>query len=352
MFWLTQTKNKDWRQRMKYDEFAFINQQLAGMLRAGIPLEGALRQLCATMGRGGLRTELELLEADLAKGTPLNQALAARKLPDLYVRLLQVGVESNNLPGTLVMVADYYQQVHSLWTRLKAILIYPLIVLLAACTLSIFLVWVYHGLGFGYLMQGSGIHFDPPAYIRNPFSRYLGLLLPPIVLLSLFLGAALVVLLPFLRGRLVWLIPGFKDAALSRFASSLNLMLKSGCSLKTALGLLRKMEANSPLGKELGRWENSVAQGQVKFSELAGGGSRIPPLFVWLVAADGDDWEPGLGRASEIYYSRAVYRAELILNSALPVSTIFMGALIVAQIVAMVHLLTGGALNTISLIGS
>ena len=31
---------------MNLDEFAFVNQQLAAMLRDGIPLEGALRQLC------------------------------------------------------------------------------------------------------------------------------------------------------------------------------------------------------------------------------------------------------------------------------------------------------------------
>jgi type II secretory pathway component PulF len=37
---------------MKNDEFAFFNQQLAAMLRDGIPLEGALRHLCAEMRSG------------------------------------------------------------------------------------------------------------------------------------------------------------------------------------------------------------------------------------------------------------------------------------------------------------
>src|SRR5205814_1571539 len=37
---------------MNYDEFAFFNQQLAAMLRDGIPLEGALSRLCADMRRG------------------------------------------------------------------------------------------------------------------------------------------------------------------------------------------------------------------------------------------------------------------------------------------------------------
>ena len=95
---------------MKLEEFAFVNQQLAGMLKSGIPLEGALRQLCGDMRRGALRTELELLEADLAQGVPLAAALAKRKLPEFYSRMLQVGVAANNLPGVLTLLADYYEQ--------------------------------------------------------------------------------------------------------------------------------------------------------------------------------------------------------------------------------------------------
>ena len=86
---------------MNYDEFAFFNQQLAAMLRDGIPLEGALRQLCAQMRQGPLRREIESLEADLAKGVPLADAVKSRKLPELYSQMLRVGVQSNDLPGVL-----------------------------------------------------------------------------------------------------------------------------------------------------------------------------------------------------------------------------------------------------------
>ena len=56
---------------MKIDEFAFFNQQLAAMLRDGLPLEGALQRLSAEMGDAVLKTELQSLEADLRKGTPI-----------------------------------------------------------------------------------------------------------------------------------------------------------------------------------------------------------------------------------------------------------------------------------------
>ena len=41
---------------MNPTELAFVNQQLAAMLRCGIPLEGGLHQLCDTMTRGPLPT--------------------------------------------------------------------------------------------------------------------------------------------------------------------------------------------------------------------------------------------------------------------------------------------------------
>ena len=86
---------------MKTDEFAFFNQQLAAMLRDGIPLEGALRRLSQEMRAGALRNELQALEADLARGTPMADALAPRQLPELYKRMILVGVKSGDLPGAL-----------------------------------------------------------------------------------------------------------------------------------------------------------------------------------------------------------------------------------------------------------
>ena len=124
---------------MKLDEFAFVNQQLAGMLKSGQPLEGALRQLTASLDRGDLKSELTALEADLAKGTPLRDALPPRQLPEFYKRMVQLGAQANNLPGVLLLLADYYQRLDALWTRLRGLLVYPLIVLVVATGLSVVL---------------------------------------------------------------------------------------------------------------------------------------------------------------------------------------------------------------------
>ena len=145
---------------MKNDEFAFLNQQLAAMLRDGIPLEGALRRLCADLQHGPLRTELQLLEADLARGTPLTEAIRPRQLPDLYKRMLEVGAQSHDLPGVLTLLADHYQRKNAIWTRLKGLMVYPLLVLTAAFLLAAFLSLLLHEFLLG-ILGGSGYRLSP-----------------------------------------------------------------------------------------------------------------------------------------------------------------------------------------------
>ena len=121
---------------MNYDEFAFFNRQLSAMLREGIPLEGALRQLSTGMRSGQLRTEIEQLEQDLARGTPLADALAKRNLPEMYQRMVRIGAAGNDLPGVLTLVADHYERANALWTRLKGLLVYPVLVVLVSLGLT------------------------------------------------------------------------------------------------------------------------------------------------------------------------------------------------------------------------
>ena len=173
---------------MKYDEFAFFNQQLAAMLRDGIPLEGALRRLCQEMRRGTLRDELQALEADLAKGTPMADALAARQLPELYKRMMLVGVKSGDLPGALTMLADYFQRQNDVWTRLKSMMTYPLIVMFAAFLISMALALLWTCvIGPSMKEMFGGMSMMLPAATMFAFATLQTIWVFPVVLGVLFL---------------------------------------------------------------------------------------------------------------------------------------------------------------------
>jgi len=283
-----------------------------------------LRRLCEEMRRGALRDELQALEADLAKGTPIADALAARRLPELYKRMVLVGVKSGDLPGALTMLADYFQRQSNLWARLKGLMVYPLIVLSVAFLLSCFLAYILGAFIWNNLQSLIGRPTIPTVSA--------GLWMSPV-----FIGLALVAILVGIavspaRRRLRWRLPAFREASLAQVASAMWLMLKNGVPLDDALALVGQLEKGTGAEREIAQWRQRLASGQGKFSEMATASKTFPALFTWTVAQSGEDLTTGFRRAAELFHSRALYRTELLLYSALPCSILALAAMIISQI--------------------
>ena len=312
---------------MKYDEFAFFNRQLASMLKDGIPLEGALRQLSRGMRSGHLRREIEALGANLAAGTPLDQALEGRDLPELYVRMLRVGVKSNNLPGVLTLLADHYRNQNYIWTRLKGLMVYPVIVLGLSLALSVWLLVelrpLYSEMLYELGGETSGVQM----------ARYHIFAFP--ILLSAVLFLILCALYsPALRRFVNWRVPPFKHAKLAQTASAMSMLLRGGCTLSEAIDTLLYVEADSPAGEELARWQEYIEAGDTRLSDFAYGGRVFPSLFMWLVEGAGEDLADGFAQAARMYRERAAHGVEMMLYGMLPASVLVLGGLVLTQVQA------------------
>ncbi|HEU5068923.1 MAG TPA: type II secretion system F family protein [Verrucomicrobiae bacterium] len=319
---------------MNTDEFAFFNQQLAAMLRDGLPLEGSLRQLIATMQRSALRDELGLLADDLSRGAPLPEALSRRRLPELYQRLLIVGGKGNDLPGILTLVADYYQRQHALWTRLKGLMVYPVLLLIAAFFLSV-LLWqltsrvVFPAWWDSVVGLGSGRAL--PAATRMALPLLQNSWVFPLLFTVPLLGVLLLWLRPDWRQRLLDRLPAFREARLAQTANAAELLLHGGLPLPEALALLADFQPANRLRDELLAWRNNIAAGVKRFSAVAAGSRYVPPLFIWLVDSAGEDIRTGFRQAGEIFAARATARSETLLYAALPVSVLAVGSVVMLQ---------------------
>ena len=315
---------------MNYDEFAFFNQQLAAMLRDGIPLEGALKQLCAGMKDQALHAELTRLEADLASGTPLKDALARRNLPDLYVRMVEIGARSNDLPGVLTLLADHYQRANNLWTRLKGLMVYPFIVVLVSLALTTVMSLAFK--------EFLGSFFDQ---FRNPPTAMMAATwAPPVLLALLLLLGVFAVSVPTWRAKLRWRLPAFREASLAQLASAMALMLRNGTTLPEALALAEAMESNSPAGAALAEWRHLIITGQGKPTQWPESIHPFPPMFMWLVRKGGEDLAAGFQKAADIYQARASFKIELALYGALPVSILLLGQMVFWQLLPLFRTLT------------
>jgi type II secretory pathway component PulF len=313
---------------MNYDEFAFFNQQLALMLREGIPLEGALKQLAQGMRVGSLRSEIEQLGADLSRGTPLKEALARRDLPPLYIRLLEVGVQSNDLPGILILVADHYHRANALWTRLKGLLLYPLIVIVVSLGLTVILSLVFGRFFVEFSNQVGTV----------PALAFVRLWVPPVFIALVALVFMVSLSRRDLRSRLRWRLPAFREASLAQLASAMALMLQKGTTLPEALALAEGLEANTAAGRTLAQWRSQLQSGNGKPAQWSA--LSFPPLFLWLIQSAGENVAHGFQKAADIYQARAAYKTDLALYGALPISILLLGQMIFWQVVPLIRALT------------
>jgi len=314
---------------VKHDEFAFFNEQLAHMLRDGIPLEGAMAALCRSMRRGRLRAELDALRAALASGTPIEEALASRRLPTLYTSMVKVGVKANNLPAVLTRLADHYRETGAVWARLKGLLVYPALVLALALGVSVFLA-LYLGPAFAEFAEDSGF------LSLGGGSSLLGvrLVAAPAIVAGLLVALVAALALRPVRRWLRWRLSPLKEASLAQLASGLALMLRGGCSLADAVALQRELEGRTLAGADLARIGERLADGATHFSEMAEDAVALPRLFVWMVENAGEDMAGGFERAALLYRTRAGHRTEMLLYAALPCSILVLGGMLLAQVSA------------------
>jgi type II secretory pathway component PulF len=165
----------------------------------------------------------------------------------------------------------------------------------------------------------------------------LGLWVPPLLMAVLCVVSVFVATQSRMKSWLRWRLPGFREATLWQVASTMQIMLRSGCSLRETVDLLAQMERDTVAGVDLVEWRDRLATGHGDFASLATPTKQFPPLFVWLVASGKSDLAGGLKRAADIYRARAEYRTEVLLQAILPLSVLVLGFLIFTQVFTLIQ---------------
>ena len=323
---------------MNLDELTFANRQLADMLKSGVPLEGSLQQLCSTMSRGELRSELKALEKDLTRGIPLKEALDSRKLPEFYVKMIKVGVKSNNLPGVLTMLADYYSRVNNLQTRLKGLLVYPAIILLLMIVLTFGVAYTNQNVIAEIFIGDPELSTLANSSLNDFWSTVM--LWSPVFLIVLFAAGFFICLgSRKIRRELRWKLPGFREASLSQIASSMNIMLEGGCTLDDSLRMVQEMEKDNPAGEELTEWHQRLSGGRGKIREIIEPGKVFPHEFIWMLGADEEKLATGFERTSQFYFDRERNHSRALLQGVVPIAIAILGVVLALQFIPLVSVL-------------
>ena len=130
------------RTKVKANDFLLFNQQLAALLRAGIPILQAISMLRRRATSVRLRAVLEAVEDAIRGGAALSQAFAAQGaiFPRIYTASILAGERSGALDEVLSRYVTYMRRSVALRRKIRGALAYPLFLLLASLSMVVFLI--------------------------------------------------------------------------------------------------------------------------------------------------------------------------------------------------------------------
>ena len=327
---------------MNTDELAFVNRQLAGMLKAGIPMESGLKKITESMTDSKLKAQLNQLGSRLEKGQLVDKAVVDLDLPDTYKRLLALGQASQSMPKVLICVADYYERIGTLTTRLRGLAVYPMLILICGLIVSGLMAYLFVVLkdDLVNITVGSVSSSSMSVYSFFPMGIFLlGLLFYSIVLRS-----------KKMRHYLSWRIPMLRDVALAQYASLTEVLLKSGAQLPEVMGMISKLEEGSAIEADLKKIEQNLAAGQSSYQAASNDCKVIPGFFNWIVSQAGENVAVGFSHAHSIYSGRAENKIQSFLYCFLPINILLMGFLLLGFFIPQMSFLTD-AINFIDKMG-
>jgi len=115
------------RPRLSAEDLIALNDEIAGMARAGLPLDQGLAALARDLRRGRLRHATEELAADLRAGRSLPEAVERQggRLPPYYAAVLGAGVRAGRLADVLATLTAYARSRAELRAAVIGALLYP-----------------------------------------------------------------------------------------------------------------------------------------------------------------------------------------------------------------------------------
>lgn len=314
------------RESVKLEQFLALNDEMAALIRAGIPLELGLRQIAGS-ATGGLARLSERLAERMQAGVTLERALADEgdRVPGVYLAIVEAGLRAGRLPEALETVSGLARKLLDLHRRAVLAFVYPLIVLALSYVLFVAFVW-----GFIWSMQGlyQTLRFEPGTALRMLISLretlwFWGPAVPVVVLVAATVltkssaaGSA------GDAGRLVdsrlhafrwlpWLRPISENYDRATFAHMLSLLLKHETPLHEAIVLAGYSTGNSRIVTSCVTASEKLRAGQPLNVALQNA-DGLPSFLRWMMNSGNQNsaLPATLDQASEVYERRADQRIE------------------------------------------
>lgn len=281
------------RQRKpKLQELANYTQQLANLLKAGMPLTMSLNSMSQIASKGISQEVSAKLRNDVMEGRSLSDAMAKQPLvfTDLCVNMVRAGEQSGALTEVLQRLATHYARFAEVQQKFKAALIYPAVVMCVGIAIMIFFM-TFMLPRFLTIFEGMDVTLPLPTRmligLSHLFSGYWWVLL--LIVIGAFVAFRRYRSTPAgratidqLKMRAPVLGPVVRLNLFAQFARTFGTLLQNGVPVLRALRITEDIMPNRILREALATTREAVTDGKTIAQPLAKSGV-FPQVMIDLI---------------------------------------------------------------------
>jgi general secretion pathway protein F/type IV pilus assembly protein PilC len=323
--------------RVKLSKVGIVYEQLADLLRAGVPMLRALTVLCAQTSTPALVGVLRELKEDVSGGDSLADSMAKHPhaFPELHASMVRAGEKGGFLEDVLSRLAEFVRRQDALRNKFIGAMIYPCVLLVGALAAVIFIM-TFVVPGIRGVLEGQNLPwptrvvFGVSDALRQQYLMILGIVLLVVIPVVAYLQSP--------RGKLALAkfklrAPGFGKVytmvALCRFCRVFGTLLTNGIPILQSLKISKDSTGNPILAAAVERAAENVRHGEPLAAPL--NASRVfPPVIVDMisVAEESNTLDKVLVEIAETQEQRTATQIEFVVRMLEPLLLLLMGVMI------------------------
>lgn len=281
------------RGRIKAKDIAFFTAQLSIMVRSALPLMEALTILAEYAPNDRFRDLLKDIQDQVGEGCPLSAAFARhpKVFDKVYLSLLAAGEASGDMETMLGRLTAYLDFSIQMKSKIRSALLYPVIVLLTACSVIGFVV-VFVLPTFMEVFVQLNIQLPWPTRLLLLVSEAVRTwwYVAPIMAAAFWSGLRLwtreqrnAKKVDLLLMRIPVIGELIRNLVLTRVLRTLSSLLESGVSILTCLELSKAAANNWVFHDILEHARVELREGKPLSGTLSGN-EHIPPVLVSMIS--------------------------------------------------------------------
>ena len=334
-------------ERVKLKDLAIFARQFATMINSGLSLLRTLNILSEQTENKTLAAAIAEMRDEVERGSSLSVAMSKhpKVFSHLFVAMVRAGETGGQLDSVLTRLADNFEADYKLRQKVKAAMTYPVVVAgIAVLLVTIMLLFVVPT--FAEMFVGLGGELPLPTQILLSLSKAAKWLVPLVIVLSIIGFIAYKRLRRSsadfrLRADKIKLkVPIFGDlfqkVALSRWARTLALLLRSGVPVLQALDIVSDTTGNEVLTRATTDVKESVRSGESMAAPLERH-NVFPPMIVQMIGVGEDTGalDEMLDKVSDFYDQEVESTTESLTSLIEPIMIAILGGIVGSMIVAL-----------------